>query len=152
MLVFHQKLLPRSRTGDTKVASCPTALHGCATLMVTDEVNKATANMLASSTMLATGKPNGKYRPLTIGTVSRRLVSCTLRNIALPGTCTYLAPHRIANGVQRLCGSTVQIAHILRTTSPSQTHPHLPDFEKQKCSWIHKLRPEVPALLKRCMT
>ena len=71
------------------------------------------ANFHAWATLLACTKPNGKYRPITIGTTARRLVSCCLMKLALSGARDYFAPHQIANGVP--AGTEVNI-HSFRET------------------------------------
>ena len=113
MPVPHLKLLVRPRTGETTDDSGLAALHGFVCLMAEGELSAEAANFHAWATLLACTKPNGKYRSIAIGTTIRRLVSCCLMKLALPGTRDYFAPHQIANGVP--AGTEVAI-HALRET------------------------------------
>lgn len=63
------------------------------------------------ATLLAFWKPNGKYKPIAVDTVARRLVSCCFMKVALPGTRYYFAPHQIATGVPT---NTKVAIHALR--------------------------------------
>ena len=92
MPVPHLKLLVRPRTGETFEDSGIAALHAFVCLMAEGGVSTDAANYHAWATLLACDKPNGKYRPISIGTVARRLVSCTMMKLALPGTRDYFAP------------------------------------------------------------
>ena len=113
MPVPHLKLLVRPRTGETAATSGLAALHNFVCLMAGGCVNSDASNYHAWATLLACTKPNGKYRPIAIGTVARRLVSCSLMKLALPGTRDYFAPHQIANGVP--AGTEIAI-HAFRET------------------------------------
>lgn len=78
MPVPHLKMLARPRKSDTRQDSGISALHDCVCLMAEGCVSEAAANFYSREILLACSKPNGKYRPNAIGTVSRRLVSCFL--------------------------------------------------------------------------
>ena len=99
MPVPHLKLLVRPRTGETTDDSGLSALHSFVCLIAEGELSTEASNFHAWATLLACTKPNGKYRPIAIGTTARRLVSCCLMKLALPGTRDFFAPHQIANGV-----------------------------------------------------
>ena len=99
MPVRHMKLLASVRTGETTRDSGLAALHSYCTLMSAGELHQDGAHYHSWSTLLASLKPSGSYRPLAIGTVYRRLVSCVMLKLALPGARSYFQPHQIANGV-----------------------------------------------------
>ena len=99
MPVRHMKLLASVRTGETSRDSGLAALHSYCILMSQGELHRDAAHYHSWATLLASLKPSGTYRPLAIGTVYRRLVSCVMLKLALPGARSYFQPHQIANGV-----------------------------------------------------
>ena len=99
MPVRHLKLLASVRTGETASDSGLAALHSYCALMASGALSTEAAQFHSWATLLASRKPSGAYRPLAIGTVYRRMVSCAMLKIALPGARSYFQPHQIANGV-----------------------------------------------------
>ena len=99
MPVRHLKLLASVRTGETSRDSGLAALHSFCGLMAGGALHADAAHFHAWATLLASRKPSGTYRPLAIGTVYRRMVSCAMLKLALPGARSYFQPHQIANGV-----------------------------------------------------
>lgn len=85
--------------GETLEYSDLAALYSFVCLMVKGDVRKDAANFHAWASLLACNNPNGKCRLIAIGTVARRLFSCAMRKMALPGTHNYFTLYQIANSV-----------------------------------------------------
>lgn len=85
MPVTHLKLLVRPRTEETAENSGLVSLHNFVCLMAEGGVGSEAANFHAWDTLPGCTKPNGKYRPIAIGTVAHQLVSCCFIKLALSG-------------------------------------------------------------------
>lgn len=99
----HVKFLVRNRTGETLENSSLAAFHSFVFLKDEGGESKEAANFRAWTTPLASPKPSEKFRPITPGSTSRRLVSCSLMKLALTETREYYAPHQIADNLDEYC-------------------------------------------------
>lgn len=83
--------------------------------MAEKDVSKKAANFPLWAALPVFSKPNGKYRPIAIGTVSNRLFSCSLIKLVLTETRDYFAPNTIAIDVP--VGMAIAIYAFKQTVS-----------------------------------